>query len=131
MSNRNKMNFKERVNSIFTTINHTIFGMPKYASSIDIKFEKLFFEDHYYLYPNVTPLDFSMISNLTEDQINEYTHLKYGLDFNQLCDQYRVKRFMEKVNSSVSDNLTIGTLVKGSGFSSAQDLQLALKTYGI
>jgi hypothetical protein len=38
---------------------------------------------------------------------------------------------MEKVNSSVSDNLTIGTLVKGSGFSTAQDLQSALKTYGI
>jgi hypothetical protein len=38
---------------------------------------------------------------------------------------------MEKVNSSISDNLTVGTLVKGSGFSSAEDLQLALKTYGI
>lgn len=125
------MNFKERVNSIVTTIKHSIFGMPNYAVSVDIKFEKLFFEDHYYLYPNVTSSDFSAISNLTEDQINEYTHLKYGLDFNQLCDQYRVKRFMDKVNSSVSDNLTIGTLVKGSGFSSAQDLQTALKTYGI
>ncbi len=125
------MNFKEKVNSIVTNIKHSILGMPNYAVSIDIKFEKLFFEDHYYLYPNVTSSDFSTISNLTEEQINEYTHLKYGLDFNQLCDQYRVKRFMEKVNSSVSDNLTIGTLVKGSGFSSAQDLQTALKTYGI
>jgi hypothetical protein len=125
------MNFKEKVNSIVTDIKHTIFGMPSYGVSIDLKFEKLFFEDHYYLYPNVTSSDFSAISSLTEDQINEYTHLKYGLDFNQLCDQYRVKRFMEKVNSSVSDNLTIGSLVKGSGFSSAQDLQTALKTYGI
>jgi len=125
------MNFKEKVNSVVTNIKNTIFGMPNYAVSIDLKFEKLFFEDHYYLYPNVTSSDFSAISGLTEDQINEYTHLKYGLDFNQLCDQYRVKRFMEKVNSSVSDNLTIGTLVKGSGFSSAQDLQTALKTYGI
>jgi hypothetical protein len=125
------MNFKEKVNSVVTNIKNTIFGMPNYAVSIDLKFEKLFFEDQYYLYPNVTSSDFSAISSLSEDQINEYTHLKYGLDFNQLCDKYRVKRFMEKVNSSVSDNLTIGTLVKGSGFSTAQDLQSALKTYGI
>jgi hypothetical protein len=125
------MNLKEKVNSIINTIKHYIFGMPNYAVSIDLKFEKLFFEDHYYLYPNITSADFSTISNLTKEQINEYTNSKYGLDFNQLCDQYRVKRFMEKVNSSVSDNLTIGTLVKGSGFSTAEDLQIALKTYGI
>lgn len=125
------MNFKERVNSILNKIKHALFGMPNYPISIDIKFEKLFFEDHYYLYPNVTAFDFSEISNVSVEKINEYTFQKYGLDFNQLCDQYRVKRFMEKVNSSVSDNLTVGSLVKGSGFSSAEDLQLALKTYSI
>jgi hypothetical protein len=70
------MNFKEKVNSVVTNIKNTIFGMPNYAVSIDLKFEKLFFEDHYYLYPNVTSSDFSAISGLTEDQINEYTHLK-------------------------------------------------------
>lgn len=131
LSNHKKMNFKEKVNSIFTTIKHSIFGMPKYAVSVDLKFEKLFFEDRYYLYPNVTASDFSAISNLTKEQINEYTQSKFGLEFNQLCDQYRVKRFMEKVNSSVSDNLTVGTLVRGSGFNTAEDLQTALKTYGI
>ena len=131
LSNHTKMSFKEKMNSILLNIKHALFGMPNYPVSIDIKFEKLFFEDHYYLYPNVTASDFSEISNISAEKINEYTILKFGLDFNQLCDQYRVKRFMEKVNSSVSDNLTVGSLVKGSGFSNAEDLQLALKTYSI
>ena len=54
---------------------------------------------------------------------------KYGLDFFQLCNKYRIEHFLSKNPTVVSENNLSNFSLKGTGFTNKEDFSNALNEW--
>lgn len=98
-------------------------------ATLDMLFRKLFFEECYYLNQEANAAAFSELCNIRVERLETHCIQMYGLEFKELCNQQRVKRFLEKIDNPVSVNLTVGSIIKGSGFKDVEELERSLRKY--
>ena len=123
------MNIREKISSV-------IVGAKKYLQEIisnepnmDFVFQEQFFFELYYLYPGVSSKAFSVVTNIPQIKIDQFTIEKYGLDFLQLCNKYRIEHFLSKNSIVVSEDNLDNFSLKGTGFTSSNEFKNALKIY--
>ena len=89
-------------------------------------FYELFFLQYYYLSYGACESDFAARMGITQSQLTDYIEQRFGIGFNALCDRYRVERFVDKIGDPKTENLTINTLIKASGFSEYESFAKAI-----
>ena len=102
------------INSI---VERLLLGRNSVQRRTDKIFQELFFAQYYYLSYGASESDFAGRMGMTQVQLVDYVQNRYGLGFNSLCDKYRVERFVDKIGDPKTENLTINTLIRASGFS--------------
>ncbi len=99
------------------------------AQKMDSVFEDHYLLEFYYLYPNVSSGTFAAKTNIPQIKIDQYITEKYGLDFFQLSNKFRIEHFLGKNALVVSvENLDISSL-KGSGFTNLVEFKNAFSIY--
>ena len=123
------MNIREKISSV-------IVGAKKYLQQISYEeprlesvFQDQFFLEFYYLYPNVSSATFAAKTDILQTKIDQYTMEKYGLDFFQLCNKYRIEHFLGKNALVVSDDKLDNSSLKGSGFTNLVEFKNAFNIY--
>ena len=97
--------------------------------NMEALFEEHFFSEFYYLYPNVSSSTFSAKINIPQTKIDQYLMEKYGLDFFQLCNKYRIEHFLSK-NAVVVLEDNLGNFpLKGTGFTNLREFKNAFSIY--
>lgn len=86
-------------------------------------FMSLFIAQYYYLYCGVLESDLAGRMGMTQVHLVDHDQNTYGLGFNALCDRCRVERFVDKIGYPKTENLTINTLIKASGFSNDESFE--------
>ena len=122
--------------SIRSRFNYVIAGAIKILQQInyeepnmDSVFEEHFFSEFYYLYPNVSSTTFSAKTNIPQTKIDQFTMKKYGLDFFQLCNKFRIDYFLSKKSAVISENNFFIFPLKGTGFTNRDEFNSALNLY--
>lgn len=92
----------------------------------DKLFRELFFAQYYYLSCGASEADFADRMGMSQVQLVDYVQNKYGLGFSALCDRNRVERFVDKIGDPKTENLTINTLIRASGFSNYESFARAV-----
>ena len=100
------------------------------APNMEVVFADHFFSEFYYLYPNVSSESFAVKTNISQIIIDQFIMDKYGLDFFQLCNKYRIDHFLSKKSTVVSENIFSNFSLKGTGFTNKEEFNNALKLYG-
>jgi hypothetical protein len=120
------MNIREFFYKVIEVAKKIMQQISYQAPNLDAFFEEHYFLEFYYLYPNVSSATFSSKTNIPQIKIDQYTMKKYGLDFFQLCNKLRIHYFLSKELSIISRN---NFTLKGTGFSTLEDFNTALKLY--
>ncbi len=89
-------------------------------------FHELFFTQYYYLSCGASEEDFAGRMGMTQVQLVDYVQKRFGVGFNGLCDRHRIDRFVDKMGDPKTENLTINTLIKASGFRSYESFARAV-----
>ena len=101
-------------------------GRNSVQGRTDKIFRELFFAQYYYLSCGASEEDFAGRMGMTQVQLVDYVQNKYGIGFSALCDRCRVERFVDKIGDPKTENLTINTLIRASGFSNYESFVRAV-----
>ena len=96
------MRIRQILNNVVAEAKKLIQDIMYKESNMEDVFEEHYFLELYYLYPNVSSESFAAKSFNPQTKIDQYVMEKYGLDFFQLCNKYRIEHFLSK--NAVYDN---------------------------
>jgi len=93
------------------------FSKP-HLSSNDSKsvFDHYFFDSKYYLHPNASIENFSILLNISPDQLNHISKVYYNCLFEKLLNQQRYVYFLDELNNPINANLSMESVIKLCGF---------------
>ena len=120
------MNIREILKNVIVGTKNILQQIFYEAPNMEAVFEDHFFSEFYYLYPNVTSESYAAKTNIPQIKIDQFIMDKYGLDFFQLCNKYRIEYFLSKKSTVVSEN---NFNLKGNGFTNTEEFNTALKLY--
>ncbi len=123
------MNISEILKNVVAGTKNILQQIIYEAPNMEAFFEDHFFSEFYYLYPNVSSTTFSPKTNIPQIKIDQYLMEKYGLDFFQLCNKYRIVHFLSKNAVVVSENNFRNFSLKGTGFTNKDEFTIALNLY--
>jgi hypothetical protein len=84
-------------------------------------FDHHFFANHYYLHRSASDVHMSNILNIDIPSLNQITYKNYHLEFNDLCEKYRVEHFWNECTNPLNADLPVISLMNASGFKSNED----------
>jgi len=104
------------------------FSKP-HLSSNDSKsvFDHYFFDSKYYLHPNASIENFSILLNISPDQLNHISKVYYNCLFEKLLNQQRYVYFLDELNNPINANLSMESVIKLCGFQNEEKFVKYLK----
>jgi hypothetical protein len=123
------MKIREILNNVVAGAKRLLQQVSYDAPNMEAVFEKHFFSEFYYLYPNVSSTTFSSKTNIPQIKIDQFIMDKYGLDFFQLCNKYRIEHILSKNPTVVSENNFSNFSLKGTGFTKIEEFTNALNEW--
>ena len=104
------------------------FSKP-HLSSNDSKsvFDHYFFDSNYYLQPNASIENFSILLNISPDQLNNISKVYYNCLFEKLLNQQRYVYFLDELNNPINANLSMESVIKLCGFQNEEKFVKYLK----
>jgi hypothetical protein len=79
-------------------------------------FDHYFFDSKYYLNPTASAEDFSVLLNISPDQLDKISKVYYNCLFETLLNEHRYKYFLDELNNPINSNLTMDSIIKLSGY---------------
>ncbi len=81
-------------------------------------FDHYFFDSKYYLHPNASIENFSILLNISPDQLNHISRVYYNCLFEALLNEHRYNYFLDELNNPVNANLSMDSVIKLCGYDS-------------
>ena len=90
-------------------------------------FDHNFFDSKYYLHPSASTEDFSILLNISTDQLDQISKFYYNCLFETLINKFKYKYFFEELNNPINSNLKIDSIMKLCGFQNKEKFVKYLK----
>lgn len=84
-------------------------------------FDHHFFSNHYYLHKSASDVHMANILNIDITSLNQISNQNYHLQFNDLCEKYRVEHFWNECTNPLNADLPVNSLINASGFKSNEE----------
>ena len=123
------MNIREKVSSLFVGVKKYLQQINYEVPMMELVFEEHFFFELYYLYPNVSADTFASKTNIHQKKIVQFSMEKYGLNFFQLCNKYRIEHFLSKQSIVFSEDKLNNFSLRGTGFTNIEEFKNAFSLY--
>jgi hypothetical protein len=91
------------------------------ASRNKYLFDHHFFVNQYYLHKSASIENISKILNISVNEVNQITLKHYELNFETLCNNYKMQHFWNEFNNPLNAELPVDSIIKSAGFSSSVD----------
>lgn len=124
----NKTNLEISLSERFNKENSGVNVTEKINLSKDL-FSVSFFHKAYYANKNASLEEFSNLHEISTEQLKSFILTNYKTTFTDLVNQSRIKLFVELVQNSTNNNLTIEGLADKAGFGSRQSFNRAFKKF--
>jgi hypothetical protein len=79
-------------------------------------FDHYFFDSKYYLQPNASIDNFSILLNVSPDQLNRISKVNYNCLFETLLNEHRYIHFLDELNNPINSNLSMDSIIKLCGY---------------
>jgi hypothetical protein len=114
--------------SLFSFIKN-FFSKRHSSNTADSKsvFDHYFFDSKYYLHPNASIENFSILLNISPDQLNHISKVYYNCLFEKLLNQQRYVYFLDELNNPINGNLSMESVIKLCGFQNEEKFVKYLK----
>ena len=123
------MNIKKKLSFVITRTKNYLKEIFNEEPIMDLVFEEHFFFELYYLYPNVSADTFASKTNIHQKKIVQFSMEKYGLNFFQLCNKYRIEYFLSKQSIVFSEDKSNDFSLRGTGFTNIEEFKNAFSLY--
>jgi len=90
-------------------------------------FDHYFFDLKYYLHHDASIENFAFLLNLTSNKVAQIATNYYNCSFQVLLNEYRCKQVILELNNPVNAALSMGSILKLSGFKSSEQYSNYLK----
>ena len=124
----NKTNLEISLSNRFNKINSATNTSEKINLTKDL-FIISFFHKAYYSNKNASLEEFSNLLEISPEQLKAFILANYNATFTDLVNQSRIKMFVELIQNSENNNLTIEGLSEKAGFGSRQNFHKAFKKF--
>ena len=124
----NKTNLEISLSERFNKENSGVNVTEKINLSKDL-FSISFFHKAYYANKNASLEEFSNLLEISTEQLKSFILTNYKTTFTDLVNQSRVTLFVELVQNSTNNNLTIEGFADKTGFGSRQSFHRAFKKF--
>jgi hypothetical protein len=103
--------------SLFSFIKN-FFSKRHSSNNADSKsvFDHYFFDSKYYLHPNASIENFSILLNISPDQLNHISRVYYNCLFETLLNEHRYNYFLDELNNPINASLSMDSVIKLCGY---------------
>lgn len=92
-------------------------------------FDHYFFGSKYYLNPTASTKDFSVLLNISSEQLDKISKVYYNCLFETLLNEYRYRYFLDELNNPINSNLTMDSIIKLSGYDDKDEFLEIVKNH--
>lgn len=96
-------------------------NLINHENKIKSLFDHHFFSNHYYLHKSASDVHMANILNIEISILNQISYKNYNLEFNDLCEKYRMEHFWNECTNPINSDLPIISLINASGFKSNEE----------
>ena len=121
--------YQKKLSFVITSAKNFLKEIYSEEPMMELIFEEHFFFELYYLYPNVSSDTFASKTNIHQKKIVQFSMEKYGLDFFQLCNKYRIEHFLSKQSIVFSEDKLNNFSLRGTGFTNIDEFKNAFSIY--
>jgi YesN/AraC family two-component response regulator len=79
-------------------------------------FDHYFFDSKYYLQPNASIENFSILLNVSPDQLDHISKVNYNCLFETLLNEHRYTHFLDELNNPINSKLSLDSIIKLCGY---------------
>ena len=124
----NKTNLDISLSDKFNKVNLAEISLDTSKLNMDI-FTVEFFHKAYFSNKNSSVEDFSSILGVSPEELKAFVSIHYNLSFTDLVNKSRVQMFVDLIQNSDNENLTIEGLSVMAGFGTRQNFHKAFKKF--
>jgi hypothetical protein len=92
-------------------------------------FDHYFFGSKYYLHPTASKEDFSVLLNISPEQLDKISKVYYNCLFETLLNEYRYRYFLDELNNPINSNLTMDSIIRLSGYDDKDEFLEIVKNH--
>jgi hypothetical protein len=96
-------------------------NLIKTENRIKVLFDHHFFSNQYYLHKSASESHMANILNIEISMLNQITINNYQLEFDDLCEKYKLEHFWNEFTNPLNAELPVNSLIDASGFKSSED----------
>ena len=96
-------------------------NLINHENKIKSLFDHHFFSNDYYLHKSASDVHMANILNIEISILNQISYKNYNLEFNDLCEKYRMEHFWNECTNPINSDLPIISLINASGFKSNEE----------
>ena len=96
-------------------------NLINHENKIKSLFDHHFFSNPYYLHKSASDVHMANILNIEISILNQISYKNYNLEFNDLCEKYRMEHFWNECTNPINSDLPIISLINASGFKSNEE----------
>jgi hypothetical protein len=92
-------------------------------------FDHYFFGSKYYLNPTASTEDFSVLLNISSEQLDKISKVYYNCLFETLLNEHRYRYFLDELNNPINSNLTMDSIIRLSGYDDKDEFLEIVKNH--